>query len=57
MKKKLIAILVSVVLVSACGTASQIGSSISGRPTEYRFDDGVRCYYSQTGSLSCLVVK
>lgn len=31
------------------------------RPTEFRYADGVRCYYiqyySQSGSLSCVVVR
>jgi hypothetical protein len=51
-------VLVTTVLLStACGSINQMGSAISGQPTEYHYPNGVSCYYSQSGSLSCVKVR
>ncbi len=55
--KKILLVVALTMIVSGCGAVNTVSSVVTGRPTEYRFDDGVRCYYSQSGSLSCVVVK
>ena len=41
----------------ACGPVNTTTSVLSGKPNEYRYEDGVRCYASQSNSISCVVVK
>lgn len=54
---RIIVIVFMTVVATACGFANTATSALTGQPTEYRFADGVRCYYSQSGSMSCVVVK
>jgi hypothetical protein len=55
---KLIVIAVFTLLVSTgCGMGNRWGAIVGGGLTEHRPTDTVRCYESQSGSLSCVVVR
>lgn len=57
MRKMVLAVLlIGAMTTSACGAIDRVGATVGGRPTEHRMNDGVRCYESQTGSLSCVVL-
>ena len=49
--------LVVLIVSAACGPANTTTSMLTGKPNEYRYEDGVRCYASQSNSISCVVVK
>ena len=54
--RRLILVALTSVLV-ACGAAGgQCSASLTGKPTVWQMDDGVRCYTYTSGSISCVQV-